>query len=355
VQTCRDTYTAAFAKLDAKSGLGNPLYDCPAGTADATARANRIDLLVDDVVTELGNGDTSPNKCAAAKEKAAGKKAACKLKVIASAVKRNVAPDTTKLVKCEAEFATAFGKLDAKNGDGNPADVCPGGTDDASTIEKKIDGTVATLAVALAGGTACPFTYELTANGDDADRDFGWTGNVHDVPFTTNVRLALGVGSCPSGGPPCGACELFGPITHAGEIALSSRRCRDDSSRVCSSDADCGGGVGSCVLFFGPPQPVAAGAISVCNVNYVAAPVSGTIDPDSGSSAFVLDLQTVVYSGGVGATLARPCPRCVAGTCSAPMQRQLGVRSQSMRRSGSADGAECLLRRRVHAEHATGR
>jgi len=58
-----------FATFDDKIALGDRRYACPAGPGDASAIASRMDPSVGDLVAILGNGETSPNDCAAAKEK----------------------------------------------------------------------------------------------------------------------------------------------------------------------------------------------------------------------------------------------------------------------------------------------
>ena len=166
---------------------------------------------------------------------------------------------------------------------------------------------------------ACPSTYELTAIGNAVDQDFGWEGFAHDEPLTSNVRLTLAVGGCANAAPPCGECTLSGPIPNDGPV-FANRRCRgasDGSSGMwmqCASDADCPGAGNGCVFFLGPPQPLAYGGLASCFTYEIASPITGTLDVDSGAAVLPLTLAWTPY-GLVNPAYARPCPRCVAGTC----------------------------------------
>jgi hypothetical protein len=157
----------------------------------------------------------------------------------------------------------------------------------------------------------CPATVAIAARGDRTDLDVGVNGLGHDATFPSGSGLTLAVSGCDgTNHPTCGECDLSGPITGAGGPSDVSRRCANDPETACTSDADCPGDV--CVFFLGPPQPVLAGGISLCLLNDLVAPVTGTLNLSDGSAAAALPLRTRLFATG---TASHPCPRCEAGTC----------------------------------------
>src|SRR5262245_32150337 len=74
-------------------------------------------------------------KCASAKQKAAGKKEAAKLGCYSKAAAKAIPVDTTCLSKADGTFSTAFTKADPNNG-ADPGGVCEG---IASVAEFAID------------------------------------------------------------------------------------------------------------------------------------------------------------------------------------------------------------------------
>src|SRR5262249_7818924 len=97
---------------------------------------SRLMLVMVGAVARLGVAEgvhgARKRKGTAAKLKAAGKKASCKLGAQSKADAKAATPDTAKLAKCSATFSSAFTKAEAK------AD-CLAGTGDTSAIEAKID------------------------------------------------------------------------------------------------------------------------------------------------------------------------------------------------------------------------
>ena len=85
---------------------------------------------------------------------------------------------------------------------------------------------------------------------------------------------------------------------------------------ACTSDADCGQSH-ACVLdancFFGPPAPVPAGPLSSCAVNAIATDPCGSATLN-GSATLTVGLSSRFYLTG---DPTFPCPRCIAGTCTA--------------------------------------
>jgi len=174
-------------------------------------------------------------------------------------------------------------------------------------------------------GAPCPTTFEFTANGPASDLDEGWTGMAHDLRLPTGSRLTLAVAACASTVRPCGQCSTSGPVANAGGPEFANRRCRGADNGTngswvqCTSDLDCPGTGNTCTYFFGPPQPIGAGGLSVCLTNEIEGAATGTIDVEAGSSATALTWrQTTHVTPG---DFNHPCPRCIAGVCSG------GVRS----------------------------
>jgi len=94
----------------------------------------------------------TPAKCAAAKQKAAGKKGAAELKCYSNAVAKAVAVDPACLGKAATKFTSSFTKAETAGG-------CAI-TGDATSQESAIDAFVAATAATENSTTACttPFT-----------------------------------------------------------------------------------------------------------------------------------------------------------------------------------------------------
>ncbi len=328
-QSCFDTVREKFShpadnrgcieKLEAKGGC--------ATSGDAAVLAGKIDAFVLDVVQELDPGYPAAvlNKCSAGKKKCVAKKAAGLLGCHVKAETKGVL-DPNCLLKRKQRFDGAllvppnpakgcFEKLEAT---GSCLTY-----DDTAALEAKIDAFVDDVVCALdpaLPGCPCPSTYQFTADGTATDRDMGWTGLDHDLPFTSNVGFTAGISNCAQTSVPCGECALSGPIPNAGP-GFQYRRCRGDSSGnngpwiTCAGDADCAGTGNACVFFLGPPQPAAVGGLAVCALYEFAGPISGTLNVESGEAAMPVRLGWRVFLGVT--TLDDPCPRCVSGLCTA--------------------------------------
>jgi len=88
-------------------------------------------------------GATPAQKCAASRQKAAGKKIKAKMGCQSKAKAKNTAVDPACLTKAEAKFSSAFAKTSG----------CPG---TASGIESLVDSCVATLTGDAPGNGKCP-------------------------------------------------------------------------------------------------------------------------------------------------------------------------------------------------------
>ncbi len=166
----------------------------------------------------------------------------------------------------------------------------------------------------------CPTTLQVDITGTQADIDIGWTGILQDQPKTFFDRLTVGVGGCANANHPCGQCTLSGPLPNAGGVTFNNHRCVGDTSIQCNVDADCGVD-GPCHFFLGAPLPLSAGGVSLCLTNDINGPVTGTADPDGGTSAIAVPL---VWRFHAGITIDQGCPVCVSGTCNGGDRHGLG-------------------------------
>ena len=98
--------------------------------------------------TSMALAASDPGKCAAAKQKAAGKKIAAKLKCYSSAVSKAMAVDPDCLAKANTKFSAAYAKAD-----GTGPCTIPG---NAAAQELAADSAVATIAAAEASTPVPP-------------------------------------------------------------------------------------------------------------------------------------------------------------------------------------------------------
>lgn len=195
-------FASKYAKAEAKGGC--------AVTGDANAIEAKVDAFVDDVVTELTGspagallGSTDAKKCAAAKLKAAGKKAASKLKCHAKAKIKSVIVDMACLQKAEAKYSKKWDNAEAKGGCAT--------INDKVTIEAKVDAFVLDVSIEI------PSTTTVTTS-------------TTTLATTTSTTTTLPT-SC------CAAEEIH---------TLSTGHCDTTTSVICTSDGDCPGSE-SCV------------------------------------------------------------------------------------------------------------
>ncbi|MCC6767165.1 MAG: hypothetical protein IT293_21140 [Deltaproteobacteria bacterium] len=179
---------------------------------------------------------------------------------------------------------------------------------------------------------ACP--TKITFSGDAADPasilDTGWTGISHRAPVISNGDVTVAV-NCAATKRPCGTCPISGPIANALTGQLNDRRCSNDQSIKCTSNAPCTAGGGTCEYYFGSPLPLAAGGVTTCVLNQFFGPVSGTANIESGEANTVVNLRSRVFNG---IAIDNPCPRCIGdaanndgvagGTCDGGQRMGLG-------------------------------
>lgn len=283
---------------------------------DTASMESKVDAFVLDVVRELAAGFPPPilNACSAGKKKCVTNKAKALLKCYEKAVKKGLAVDPACLQKAKTKFdggadpsKGCFAKIEATK------PPCPS-TNNTSVFEEKIDAFVADAVCALiplAPTGACPTTIQAAAIGGLVDLDSGWTGQSHDAQAPAMGRLTLAVSGCANANHPCGTCNVSGPLPNAGGAAFNNQRCVGDTSIQCTADGDCGAN-GPCRFFFGSPLPLSSGGVSVCVTNEITSSVTGTLDPDAGTSQALVSLLSRVH---IGPTTAKPCPNCVGGFC----------------------------------------
>lgn len=190
---------------------------------------------------------------------------------------------------------------------------------------------------------ACPkFVDFVGTPGSVGLLDTGWTGQGHDSTLVDAGKVTVGVTSCAGANRPCGVCNVLGPVDNLNAATypsaagpskdINNRRCTNNTSVVCSSNAacfrqcvggandgaacaaasgcpsgTCGSSAGTCEYYFGSYLPLAAGGVSTCVGNQIAGVITGTANVESGGAATNVSLRSIVYSG---PTLAQPCPQC---------------------------------------------
>jgi hypothetical protein len=105
---------------------------------------------------------------------------------------------------------------------------------------------------------------------DGAEVDLGWTGISHDQPWPAGQRLGFEL-ACTTGDP---ACRVSGGEPEAP---------------------------------FGAPVALSSGGVPVCVVNTLRAPLTGSVNSETGCGEIQIALTTSVFTG---AEVARPCPVC---------------------------------------------
>src|SRR5262249_56849066 len=143
MQRCEDKLsdpaTGAFARAEARGG-------CAVG-GDVMAVEGTVDAFVADVYGALNVG--TPNDCQAAKIRAAGKKASCLLVLQA----KNAAGhglDMGKVQACEDQLSGPDGTFAREDAQGGCAT-----TNDAATIEMKVDAFVDAIVAAEPTAATC--------------------------------------------------------------------------------------------------------------------------------------------------------------------------------------------------------
>ena len=128
-----------------------------------------------------------------------------------------------------------------------------------------------------------------------------------DISGMSGLNLTL---SASNGTGPDNCTRGAGPGRHCANGSAGT------GGGACTSDADCGQSH-ACVLdancFFGAPAPVPAGPLSSCALNAIATDPCGSATL-GGAATLTVGLSSRFYLTGDAPS---PCPRCVAGTCTA--------------------------------------
>ncbi len=343
--------TSAFAKLDAK------YPSCTGGTGDGGARDDDAADFAVGVDLDVGG---APGKCDAAKEKCVGKYVSAILGCYAKAAGKGGIVDNSMPKGCTTKSAAKLadgvkGCLDkaAAHGDCTnvgsqaaalqtssdvfiDAQAClldpgsvscptptPTATPTATRTRTPTPTSTPTLTPTATGPTPtpgyCPLTIEFEPNAaTGSEYDWGWTGLVHGTRTISKAKLTVAF-SGESGSD----CLFSGPIPNANANAgdIANRRCTNDTSIPCTSNASCTGG--TCEYYWGSPWPVTGGGNPICLTQQVNGTISGALDPTTGVVARSMDVRTRIY---FGTTVDSPCPRCIGdatpnnglrnGTCS---------------------------------------
>lgn len=180
-----------------------------------------------------------------------------------------------------------------------PATICPTGV--ASTIRAGCStGSTASGNCTIGGNTQSILSV-------------GWSGLGHGVDIADGYTLAATV-TCPgSEAGSCGDCTIDG-IDPAADSYASFARCEAAPWTPCTNpfgnDAACPS-AGLCGYYLGPPLPVSAGGTPTCTLNRINTDISGTANPDAGSTELSLDLRAKVHNG---VSQTQPCPVCDGDT-----------------------------------------
>ncbi len=184
----------------------------------------------------------------------------------------------------------------------------------------------------------------------DADTDNGWTGNSADTGvaegggYLGDLYDCDGAGLCNLGPScslaphaPCGVllaspsgstgdqiCASLGQGTCRKRRTATGPHCFSDIQRKCDPnqplDPVCDGVGDSCVTTLtGPPNPVASGGVSVCNVTIFSEDVVGTVNVTTGESTVRAPQRSRTYSRTIGSA-NKPCPVC-GGFCGVSRER----------------------------------
>ncbi len=162
-------------------------------------------------------------------------------------------------------LSLAAGLVACGDDDGTP-DV--GTPDTGSDAQEDAAGDAAddvTADVEVDAGPVCPSHLRFEIIGAESLTTVGWTGLFHKQPLPDGYQFTVEVTECDA---TCTQCRFTGPVSNQD---VDNRRCLNDTSVICGSDADCetAGVGGLCRLTFGPPMSTRAlGGSPYCRVDY---------------------------------------------------------------------------------------
>src|SRR6185295_590666 len=92
----------------------------------------------------------------------------------------------------------------------------------------------------------CPGHFDFVADASHPETlfDVGWTGTAHDQQIVSGAKVTVTCTGCETPEKPCGVCSFTGPIANTDADAgdIEDRRCTNDTSIECTSNAPCTGG-----------------------------------------------------------------------------------------------------------------
>ena len=337
IQKAVDTFDKSFAKAQS-------LGDCATDTDGPTVEAS-VDGFISGAIALVTGGSPGPDICFGKKLTAIGKKAQSFTKCSSKAAKSGTTVDEACAQKAAQSFNSSLKKC------GTPTQLAP--------VEALIDQFANALARSLTvptttttttttstttSTTAPPLGQHLTfttaagtANCTLPTPDPPLSGELDSDAAATTKIADLGAGCLYIGGgaaaiPPSIIPENAASILDSSDGTnltasfgtgpadctrgpAATQHCITDPTIACTTDADCGGVLGSCAFdancFFGPPVPV-NGFPTTCVVNTFAQDASGTINTTTGESSVSITLASRVFI-----TLGQPstCPICDGGAC----------------------------------------
>ncbi len=292
-------------------------------------------------------GPLPASPCAAGKSKCVIKGKACLLGCYNKIIAKGGSLDSACVAKCTTGVEACAQKLDDKGG-------CIAATvGDGPVLRSKIEAHVQEMVAALASPSIQPAGNKCTAgkvkclikyNGcvlGLAGKALKPGGAIADL---TKCNALLVDGAKPSCfkkledklGVLCQTNGDAGAIKAADDAFINdvifdlvsgqdmdTRRCDNDTSVHCTTNAQCG--AGTCQFWFGAPLPLAAGGIASCVTNQWNGGITGTFEQETGKSGGTAKVLSRVYTG--GNSINNPCPVCngndipndgaLNGTCSA--------------------------------------
>jgi hypothetical protein len=270
---CRLKFAPAFSKAESAG-------DCIAGTGDASAIQAKVESFTPSENATITTGGPSPSKCQGAKLKAAGKKASCKLGVIAKGVSNGLDPDLTKLSGCEAKFSAASEKADGGSD-------CGAAAGDTASVESDVDAFVTDADIELTTiiPAGCCSAVQIVTVGSAGTLE---VSTLPAFPFPANVHTTINVG------PADADCKHTGIVPAGGfTVPVFCVPALQFTSSVTAIGCASGGADGTAVVWDGGstnPQPDVTR-------------VGDTSDP-GGASCGTLGTGCVTIAGGAGADTA---------------------------------------------------
>jgi hypothetical protein len=312
-QACKDKMSNSFTSAESKPPCGT--------TGDAAAIQADVDSFTNAVNAALSKG--VPNKCQAAKMKAAGKKASALLSCQSKAAAKSLPVDPACVAKAVGKFNAAFTKAESKP-------PC-GTTGDNGSIESIVDDFSDLLACELQASPAC----NCGPNGSPTPSFLGFTtsvgagncGDVLDDSAATAATLAcstLYIGGAGAGAVPPGV------VPDYGTSQFRNKCCTGKHVFLAASTSAQTGSIKNCTstgCFFGAPLPIVnptTPPLSTCVINKVATNATGNAMCDAGSMDIDMPLSSVIYLIGdslpkrCGPTAPNPGGKCTTNLDCAP-------------------------------------